>query len=315
MDMYQPDKVRAYLAQISESHLPIEDILKRNIFKYGLWLLAIPAIVYGAVDRGLAAFAESATNVNDVSYCLIALVLLLAWVGIGLAENQSATAILNKDKASIPAIAVPPSSDCIAQQIYRLPFPYLCQIYHLLNLKHLEDIHRFSLGNLKVIKISHFQETQMGGQIRFKTVLDSPFNVLRLWRDPSVDVDLTIHSPHQIELNVPAYGQKCIRVLFSVIPLNAEEHYLCIQMFSNLQWPRELLKAILLLAASLTLLEDLPYLRHLARRSYKQLSRRPLQTKETSQTMQLFHRYVDLYSDRREFQQLQLLGKAPSYSV
>ncbi|MGB3200629.1 MAG: hypothetical protein WBA99_06995 [Nodosilinea sp.] len=313
--MFQPDKVRAYLTHISETHAPVEDILKRNIFKYGLWLLAIPAIGYGAVERGLAAFAQTDINVNDISYCLIALVLLMAWVCIGLVEDPSTTTLLNEKDLPAPAIAVPPGSDCIAQQSYRLPFPYLCQIYHLLNLKHLEDIHRFSLGNLKVIKISHFQATQEGGQIRFKTVLDSPFNVLRLWRDPSVDVDLTIHSPHQIELKVPAYGQKCIRVLFNVIPLTTDEHYLCIQMFSDLKWPRELLKAMLLLAASLTLLEDLPYLRHLARRSYKQLSRRPLQRREASQAMQLFQRYIDLYSDRRELQQLQVLDEASSYSV
>ncbi|MGB3312111.1 MAG: hypothetical protein WA939_16755 [Nodosilinea sp.] len=305
--MFQPDKVRLYLDHIREDHSPVEDILKGNIFRYGLWLLTIPAIVYGAVERGLSAFAQSDVNVNDMSYCLIALVMLMAWVCIGLVEDQSATKLLKEKEALAPAGAVFTDSACIAQQSYRLPFPYLCQIYHLLNLKHLEDIHRFSLGNLKVIKVSHFQETQVGGQIRFKTMLDSPFNVLRLWRDPSVDVDLTIHSPHQIELKVPAYGQKSIRVLFSVIPLNIEEHYLCIQMFSDLKWPRELLKAILLLAASLTLLEDLPYLRHLAKRNYKQLSKRPLQRRNTSQAMQLFHHYVDLYSDRWEYQKLQLL--------
>ncbi|MGB3137235.1 MAG: hypothetical protein WBB18_10570 [Nodosilinea sp.] len=116
-----------------------------------------------------------------------------------------------------------------------------------------------------------------------------------LWRDPSVEVDLTIHSPHQIELKVPVYRQKFIRVLFSVIPLSAEEHYLPVQMFSDLGWPRELLKAILLLAASLTLLEDMPYLDQLAKRGSK--LPRPHQRKHSHPAMQLFDRYLDLYND------------------
>lgn len=307
MDMFQPDRLQAYLTHISEQRSPVEDALKRNIFIYGLWLLAIPALIYGAVERGFSAFSQTEVNVTDVSYCLIALVVLMAWVCIGLAEEKLDSTALKATKL-VEARTLPFDSNCIAQQTFRLPFPYLCQIYHLLNLKHLEDIHRFSLGNLKVIKVSHVRETQMGGHIRFKTVLDSPFNILRLWRDPSVDVDLTIHSPHQIELKVPAYRQKFIRVLFNVIPLNTEEHYLCIQMFSDLKWPRELLKAILLLAASLTLLEDLPYLRHLAKRHPQQLANQRSKKKSVSPAMQLFHRYIDLYnSDRWDQPQLQLL--------
>ncbi|HZG40266.1 MAG TPA: hypothetical protein VEZ50_16430 [Nodosilinea sp.] len=304
--MFRPDEIQAYLTHISENHSPLEDTLKRNIFKYGFWLLGIPAILYGAVDRGLAAFSTPVVDVTDISHCLIALVLLFGWVCIGLTEEPAAEASLEGvELANSEALAL--HSDCIAQQSYRLPFPYLCQVYHLLNVKHLEDIHRFSLGNLRVIKISHFHKTQTGGEIRFKTVLDSPFNVLRMWRDPSVDVDLTIHSPYQIELKVPAYGQKFIRVLFSVVPLNDEEHYLNIQMFSNLAWPRELLKAVLLLASSLTLLEDLPYLTHLAKRNYDGLFSRPVERKHPSQAMQLFHRYVDLYNGSWKYQQLQLL--------
>lgn len=305
--MFQPDRLQAYLTHISEQRSPVEDALKRNIFIYGLWLLAIPAFIYGAIERGFSAFSQPEVNVHDISYCLIALVSLMAWICIGLAEEKLDSTALKVVKI-VEDRPLPFDSTCVAQQSFRLPFPYLCQIYHLLNLKHLEDIHRFSLGNLKVIKVSHFRETRAGGQIRFKTVLDSPFNVLRLWRDPSVDVDLTIHSPHQIELKVPTYGQEFIRVLFSVIPVNTEEHYLCIQMFCDLKLPRELLKAILLLASSLTLLEDLPYLHHLAKRSPKQFSNQRLKKKSTNPAMQLFHRYVDLYnSDRWGQPQLQLL--------
>ncbi|WP_156119797.1 hypothetical protein [Leptolyngbya sp. KIOST-1] len=310
--MFQPGKLQNYLTQISEQRSPVEDTLKRNIFIYGMWLLAIPALIYGAIERGFSAFSQSAINAHDISYCMIGLIILMAWVCIGLAEDRSESEGLPGTQL-VQTQTIPFDSTCIAQQSYRLPFPSLCQIYHLLNLKHLEDVHRFSLGNLKVIKVSHFQETQAGGHLRFKTVLDSPFNVLRLWRDPSVDVDLTIHSPHQIELKVPAYGQKFIRVLFNVIPVNSEEHYLCIQMFSDLRWPKELLKAILLLAASLTLLEDLPYLQHLAKRNYKQMVKQPQRRRNPSQAMQLFHRYVDLYADQHSTAHLGSLPQPQRY--
>lgn len=304
--MYHPGKIQAYLTHISEKRSPVEDRLKRNIFKYVLWLLAIPAIIYGAADRGWAAFSTATVNPTDISYCLIALVLLLGWVNIGLAEDRLDALTLAGDEL-VRANALAVESNRITQQCYRLPFPYLCQIYHLLNVGHLESIHRFSLGNLKVMKIGDFNKTEAGGQIRFKTMLDSPMNVLRLWRDPSVEVELTIHSPHQIELKVPAYGQKFIHVLFSVMPLSDKEHHLSIQMFSDLQWPRELLKAVLIVAASLTLLEDLPYLHHLTKRNYDGLFSQAPRPQKPSQARQLFYRYVDLYNNRWNPRQIRLL--------
>lgn len=303
--MLQPEKFQAYLNDISAHRLPAEDCLKRDIFQCGLWLLGIPALIYGAVDRGIAAFSQPTVQTTDLSYCLIAVVILMGWVCIGMAE-EPVEPIAAKARQSLKPLKETNGAGCIAQKSYRLPYPFMCQIYHLLNLKHLEEIHRFSLGNLKVLKVSHFRKTRAGGQLRFQTVLDSPLNVLRLWRSPRVDVDLTIHSPHQIELKVPTYGQKCIRVLFNVIPINDEEHQLLIQMFSDLQWPRELLRVVLLLASSLTLLEDLPYLGHLAKRNIG-ASKTTADSKATCQTMQLFHRYVDLYNGYWEHPQLQLL--------
>lgn len=294
--MFQPEKLQAHLTKISEPGLPAEDMLKRNIFKCSLWLLGIPAIIYGAVDRGIAAFAQASIQVTDISYCMIALILLFGWIGIGVttAEDEPLSADQGKCTQFRPT---PPNSlcnsECIAQQSYRLPYPFICQIYHLLNLKHLEDVHRLSLGNLKITKIGHFHKTQKGGQLRFRTMLDSPFNVLRLWRNHSVDVDLTIHAPHQIELKVPVYRQKHIRVLFSVIPLGHAAHQLRIQIFSNLRWPREFLRAVFLLASSLTLLEDLPYLNQLAKRN--RTSFHHAAHGQSSQAMQLFQRYVHLY--------------------
>jgi len=295
--MFQPEKFQAYLTEISEPRSPVEDTLKRNIFKCSIWLLGIPAILYGAIDRGIAAFSKSSTGtveVSNISYCMIALVLLLVWVFMGFMPEEHQEPLRLEETEWKYTAKQKPNLEFIAEQSFRLPFPYICQIYHLLNLKHLEEIHRFSLGNLRVMKVSHFRETHSGGQLRFKTMLDSPFNVLRMWRDPSVDVDLTIHAPHQIELKVPAYRQKSIKVLFTVIPLNGQEHQLHIQMFSDLQWPRELLRAILLLASSLTLLEDLPYLNQLSKRNLTS-SYAYATEGQTSQTMQLFRRYTQLY--------------------
>ena len=102
-------------------------------------------------------------------------------------------------------------------QEYILPFPYLCQIYHLLNLKHLETVHNFSLNNLKIFQISHFQPTSTGGIIKFQTILDSPANPLRIWRQPIVEVDLILHTPYTVELSIPVYNNKRIIVLFILI--------------------------------------------------------------------------------------------------
>jgi len=307
----QPEKLQAHLTDIRENRLPAEDRLKRDIFHCGLWLLGIPAILYGAIERGLAAFSHPVVVTADLSYCLIAFTMLLGWIFIGIVQEPvSATVDTAQLTASLARTL--DRNECVAQKAYQLPYPFICQIYHLLNLKHLEDIHRFSLGNLKVLKVSHFRKTQLGGQLRFKTMLDSPLNILRMWRSPTVDVDLTIHSPHQIELKVPTYRDKYIRVLFSVIPLGTEEHQLLIQMFCDLRWPRELLRVILLLASSLTLLEDLPYLRQLAKRhpaTYQKLA----DTTPTCETMQLYHRYVDLY--RNQWCSLVGTGETPEVDL
>lgn len=296
--MFQPQLIQDYLETISQPDLPAADFLKRNIFIYSLWLLGIPAFMYGAIERSQLVFNDGSVNVVALSHCLIALTALLGWLAIGITVQNPK--LHNVDQPlSLPLAPSKLPSACIAQQSYRLPFSHRCQIYHLLNLKHLEEIHRFSLGNLKVTKVSDFRRTQTGGSLRFKTVLDSPMNILRLWREPSVEVDLILHTPHQIELKVPVYGKNHIHVLFSVLPLNENEHVLTVQMFSNLQWPRELLRAILIIAASLTLLEDLPYLKQLANSHIGQSSRSGEET-TVAPAMQLFHRYMHLYSHHWE---------------
>lgn len=295
--MLKPQKIQAYLDQASRPNLPIVDFLKRNIFMYGMWLIGIPVFLYGAAERGIAAYNGQFAEVTLLSHCMIALMALLGWFIMGMAVNtaEPITGRSRSPQALAPLNAEPLAPlSCVAEQTYHLPFSHQCQIYHLLNLKHLEEIHRFSLGNLKVTEVSDFQETQTGGTLRFKTVLDSPTNILRLWRDPSVEVDLTLHTPYQIELKVPIYNQKHIHVLFEVLPLATDEHQFSIKMFSDLGWPQTVMRAILIIAASLTLLEDLPYLNRLSTINLGR-SRQPDREVLKTPNMQLFCQYLRLY--------------------
>ncbi len=183
-------------------------------------------------------------------------------------------------------------------QEYILPIPYLCQIYHLLNLKHLEVVHGFSLKGLKIGKISKFETTNTGGIIKFQTTLVSSLNVLRIWRQPIVDVELTLHNPYTIELNVGIYRNQKITVLFNVLPLGEREHKLSIDIYSNIGITKPVFQILLHVASCLTLFEDLPYLRKLAERNPRRLVRSAKGSK--CKTMQLFNRFVDLYGSNLE---------------
>jgi hypothetical protein len=183
-------------------------------------------------------------------------------------------------------------------QEYILPFPYLCQIYHLLNLKHLETVHSFSLNNLRVVNISYFQPTAIGGIIKFETLLDSPVNPLRIWRQPTVEVDLILHTPYTVELSIPVYNHKRIFVIFSALPLNQTEHQFFIDIYSDLDWPKPLLQVILHFASCLTIFEDLPYLRALADRNIERLFN--LNLASNHESMLLFKRFVELYGTGEE---------------
>ena len=105
---------------------------------------------------------------------------------------------------------------------------------------------RFSLGNLKVLDVSYVRKKpkQGGAKCEFKTMLDLPsLTVLRVW---AVAQRLTwipdySHTPPKIQKT--EFGKKTpfekgvagptrnkyIQVLFSVIPLGAQEHQLFIQ--------------------------------------------------------------------------------------
>ena len=179
----------------------------------------------------------------------------------------------------------------IVGQAYTLPFPYYAQIYHLLNLKHLESVHSFSLGNLKIKQVDQLQPTDVGGVLRFQTGLDSLVNVLRIWRRSEVEVELVLHDSYTVELRVPIYRQKRVIVLFNVLPLPEDHHKLFIDIYSDLNWPKPLLRPLLDIAASLTLLEDLPYLRQLADRSGSPLA----SARGDQETLSLLQRFVTLY--------------------
>jgi hypothetical protein len=183
-------------------------------------------------------------------------------------------------------------------QEYILPIPYLCQVYHLLNLKHLELVHNVSLKGLKVGNVSKFEQTTSGGSVKFKTTLNHSVNILRMWRQPVVEAELTLHTPYTIELTVPVYKGRKITIIFNMLPLGDNIHKLFIDIYSDLVFPKPILQLILHCASCITLFEDLPYLHKLANGNL----RRKVKSSKISNcdTMQLFKRFVDLYGSSLE---------------
>lgn len=285
-------------------YLPNEAILLISEIRDGIWLLGIPAWLFGIFDRGTSILADNYVSVPELFQVLFAFAFFLAWLYLK-PEQGSKNAVLAADEmTSIPeqhsvyfGMAQQRMDELqnhhLISQEYILPFPYLCQIYHLLNLKHLESVHNFSLNNLKVLQVSDFQPTLIGGVIRFQTVLDSPMNALRIWRQPVVDVDLTLLTPYTVELSIPAYRNKRITVLFTVVPLGENAHKFIVNIYSDLKWPKPLMQCLLHIAACLTLFEDLPYLQTLATRNMQHLL--GLGRVANHETMRLFQRFVDLY--------------------
>lgn len=294
-----------------ESDRSIHPALYFNKFKSSIWALGIPSWVFGITDRGFAAFADGYLSAIEIAHLFTASFFFISWLFLKPekefnADGSVALQALNSNLAYHPNEL----GQCVSQgkaftrmlelqehhlisQEYILPFPHLCQIYHLLNLKHLENVHHFSLSNLRVISVNYLQPTEDGGIIKFQTVLDSPFNALRIWRQPVVEVELTLHTPHTVELKIPVYNGKSIIVMFNVLPLSETEHKFFIDIYSDLRWPKPLLQMILHIAACLTLFEDLPYLSKLAERNIGRLFNRTRISDH--ETMWLFKRFVDLY--------------------
>ncbi|MBD2353584.1 hypothetical protein H6G41_02920 [Tolypothrix sp. FACHB-123] len=270
--------------------LELELALFITKLKNGVWLAGIPSWLFGITDRSLAAFADGYFSSLEVFQLFTASFFFLSWLYLRPEQDlKNAEGYLCPTQDNRFELK---KRHMISQE-YILPFPYLCQIYHLLNLKHLETIHKFSLNNLRVINISSFQPTANGGRLKFQTVLESPLNALRIWRQPIVEVDLILHTPYTIELSIPVYNGKRITVMFYALPLSQREHYLFIEIYSDLDWPKPILQILLHLASCLTLFEDLPYLRNLYEKNIERLFNVNLASNH--QTMLLFKRFVELY--------------------
>lgn len=181
----------------------------------------------------------------------------------------------------------------IISQSYVLPVPALCQVYHLLNLKHLESVHNFSLKGLKIGNIGQLEPTATGGSLKFETTLNPSLNLLKIWRQPVVEVELTLHTPYTIELSIPVYHGSKMTIVFNILPLGNNAHKLFIDIYSAIVFPKPVLQMLLHVASYLTLFEDMPYLRKLANRN---LSGRFAKTAVPNhKTMQLLKRFVELY--------------------
>lgn len=289
-----------------QSPVQIPDFITN--LRNGIWLLGIPSWLFGITDRSMASLADGYLSAMDFMQLLTASFFFLSW--LFLKPDQVEINTYPTDVNLVPHEIHPGSAQNrmlelqklhLISQEYLLPFSHLCQIYHLLNLKHLETVHNFSLSNLKIVSVTHFQPTAVGGIIKFQTMLDSAFNALRIWRQPVVEVILALHNPHTVELNIPVYGNKRIVVMFNVEPISDKEHRLFIDIYSNLNWPKPLLQILLHLASCLTLFEDLPYLQKLAERNIDRLFNANMVS--SHETAWLFGRFVELYGSARKSSQ------------
>ena len=284
-----------------------ERSLRQVILRSSVWLFGILIWLIGMLDRAYFVIFEGVVTVSYVAQFLTMTLMFAGWLYLkpqGSKHRRGKLELhhtftdhldyLGTARARMTQL----QKHHLVSQEYVLPFPYNCQIYHLLNLKHLETVHSFSLNNLKVEAVSEFQPTAVGGKLRFQTKLNSPINVLRLWRQRAVDVELTLHTPFTVELQIPVHNDKVINLMFNALPLNQGEHRFHIDIYSNLPWPKVLLRFVLEFAASLTLLEDLPYLHKLTTCRQREFigSEENLESeKEHTDMMQLYHRYVSLY--------------------
>jgi hypothetical protein len=292
----------------------IEIFLFLARLKESIWLLGIPCWLFGVTDRGLAAFADGYLSPVEILHLLTTCFFFMFWLFLKPDEslkddddNEGQIQRYQSDFScyvneahllTVKARMRELEEQHMIAQVYTLPFPYICQIYHLLNLKHLETVHSFSLNNLKVVAVSHSQPTDYGGKLKFQTILALSFNILRVWRQPVVEVDLILHTPFTVELSIPVYNNKKIIVLFNVLPLSGTKHKFFIDIYSNLGWPRPMLQFILHIASCLTLYEDLPYLQALSHRKIDRLVN--LNRVSNHETMWLFRRFVELYGSSLE---------------
>lgn len=162
--------------QISEL-FDVTTKLRNSAWSFGilLWLLMI-------TNGGVTSFADGYLSATELSHLVIASCLFVGWLYLKPENSASRGSISsplqghqldsssyqdNGYHCAVQARMLELQEQHLISQEYVLPFPYLCQLHHLLDLKHLEDVHDFSLNNLKVIKVNYFQPTAMGGMIKF----------------------------------------------------------------------------------------------------------------------------------------------------
>ncbi|MGA7934732.1 MAG: hypothetical protein WCA35_14400 [Kovacikia sp.] len=294
MNSYHPSKNDCSLANLRSS----------------IWILGIPSFLFGVTDRGFSALSDGYVSFMELFNLFTASFFFLSWLYLKPEESlnrDNADALLKYRENPIlshdeiyllagQARMVELQNYHLITQKYTLRFPYICQIYHLLNLKHLETVHSFSLNHLKILTIEDLRSTAMGGSIKFQTVIESPTSILKIWRQPIVEVELVLHTPYTVELRIPVYDNRKIVVIFNALPMNKMEHVLLIDIYSNLRWPKFLLQLFLHFASYLTLFEDLPYLYKLAEKSSLYLA--DSHKRSNHKAMGLFHRFVDLYGSK-----------------
>lgn len=285
------------------THQSEEDSLFIAKLLNGIWFTCLVIFAIAIISRVTSALSDRSLSAVEVSQILTISIISISWLYFkpiedisSLQPNHNIDRLYKQNALYLDTVQTRMTelqSYHMISQEYVFPFSYLCQIYHLLNLKHLEEVHSLSLNNLKVIKVSEFKPTAIGGTMKFQTALESPLNTLRIWRQPLVEVDLTLHTPYTVELSIPAYNDKRIVVMFNVVPLQDAEHKLFIDIYSNLSWPKPILQLLLHLAACLTVFEDLPYLRKLAKKNLDAIIRRSRIPNHDS--LYLFKRFAELY--------------------
>jgi hypothetical protein len=296
----QPNKSTDDDIDNTQQSLKVEFALLMDQIKNSVWLIGIPSWLFAITDRSFAVLADGDLSPVEILQILMTCLFFLSWIYLKPEESLTINDVEPNEYeeylARSQAHKVRLKKRHMISQDYILPVPYYCQIYHLLNLKHLESVHKFSLNSLKILNISKFQATDIGGVIKFTTMLQPNINILRFWRQPIVEVDLILHTPYTVELSIPAYNDKRIVVIFHAFPLNEREHQLFIDIYSDLEWPKPILQIMLHCAACLTLFEDLPYLQTLAEKNVERLLN--LNSASKHETMLLFKRFIELYGSR-----------------
>ena len=283
----------------------------------GIWIFGILYWILSIIDQGFEFFANGGLSDTALGYLFAGSLVFTSWVYLQSIANLEPKSLETTDISALKYYkldsVVPPHEAYLRETAIRmlqlekhhlisqehvLQVPYLCQIYHLLNIKHLESIHSFSLNGLKIIDVGQLEATTSGGSVKFQTVLNSPLNLLRMWRQPTVEVELILHTPYTIELSIPSYSGKNITVMFNVLPLSQNNHKLFIDIYSNVVFPKMLVQSLLHLASGLTLLEDMPYLKKLTEGKIRRSGNADKGSHPA--TMQLFERFADLYGSSLE---------------